>query len=297
MKFTLKIPSSEKVIDWAKYINSNRYAANSSCKELCIDLDSITFLRPYHIVILSCLIEEYFLKGTNISFKITSPSSKIVKYLKNIKFLDYWSATFDQKLIHQSSITTALSLWKVHKEMVSFYAKEAQDYYTRNFFQNYNLDGLYVALSELFNNINDHSLSTVDGYVLTQFYPQSKTIIIAVCDFGVGVPIAINKFFEKNSKPQLPSKDTLSLAFRDGFSIFSSPHNRGIGLHTISRIVTALRGSVTLISNDAVLVQKNSDISTSTMSTFFPGTCFVIRLDTRFLSVSDDEQIIEEFRL
>ena len=77
------------------------------------------------------------------------------------------------------------------------------------------------------NNIFDHALSKIPGYTFTQLNTRTDTIITCVCDFGVGIPASVNKFFQSLGEPKLPNNLALSKALELNFSTLTKPHNRG----------------------------------------------------------------------
>jgi hypothetical protein len=291
----IEVPGTEQVASWTDFIVINKVRSRGSCpEEIIIKLNNSVFLKPYHIVSLACLIEEYYLFGAKISF--IKNHNKLCKYLDNIRFFEYWEEGFDRNTFTKTKIDTTLCLWKINKEMISSYAKEAENYFTKNYFQNKNLEGINISLAEIFNNIYDHSYSNVDGYVLTQYYPKEDEIIISVCDFGVGIVSSVNGYLSENGEAVLSHSKALELAFKKNFSTFSFPHNKGFGLDTLSTIVKAFSGEITVLANNGILLQKKNYITTRNIDNVtFPGTCLIVILNTKNLPSLDFEQTIDEF--
>lgn len=281
---------------WAIYLQNNRISAirDKDVKILVVDFSQASFLQPFHLVSLACLIEEFYQRGAQIEF--IKGGFGLNKYLENIKFYSYWTEGFDRDRFTHTKIDTALCLWKVNQEMIDSYANQAKEYFERNFFSEKNLESLSIPLKEVFNNIYDHANSPVSGYVLTQYYPNLGEIRTAVCDFGVGVPTKINEMWQKSGKARLTDEDALRAAFRRKVSSKSTPRNRGLGLFYLLSNVNYLKGSLTLYSNSALL---NYDASNGTRmyksNQSFRGTLINLNLKTEFLPELEEEIEDEEF--
>jgi len=125
--------------------------------------------------------------------------------------------------------------------MIYSYATTAQQYF-ENLFAGKNLHNLNISLAEAFNNVFNHSESPVQGYVLTQFYPNKKKIFISVCDLGIGIPTSLNNYYKKNNLPSLLDSIALEKSFEFGVSSKSTPQNKGQGLGNILAQVKGLNG-------------------------------------------------------
>jgi hypothetical protein len=281
---------------WIRLIQKNRRSeVKKDVDELVINFAPTRFLHPSHIVALACLIEEYVISGAKVTFT-GEPTYVVDKYLKNIRFLEYWNPGFNRNKFTRTHIETTLCLWKVRNDMISSYATEAQKYFQNNFFAGKNLESLYLSLTEVFNNIFDHSRSPVDGYVLTQYYPNINKIITSVCDFGVGIPAKINQIWKESKRQELSDEDALRAAFFRHITSKSVPANRGFGLATLFGIITKLQGELTVVSNMGVLERHpGGSITIHPPNIFFHGTLIIITLDARYLPDIEAQVEDEEF--
>ncbi|MHC2992051.1 hypothetical protein OB13_10795 [Pontibacter sp. HJ8] len=283
---------------WINFIGENRivHQAGQSIDTLVVDFSYATFLQPFHLVSLACLIEEYHQAGIKVHF--VEGGMALNNYLNNIKFYKYWSEGFNRNRFTHAHISTTFCLWKVNSDMIDNYANEAKNYFERNFFSGKNLESLSIPLKEIFNNIDDHAASPVSGYVLTQYYPNLGEIRTAICDFGVGIPDKINTMWEAGGKARLSDEDALRAAFKRKVSSKSTPRNRGLGLYYLLSNVKYLKGDLTLYSNNAFLEHKDSNgLRIYQPNYFFQGTLINISLKTEFLPQAEDEIEDEEFLL
>ena len=177
-----------------------------------------------------------------------------------------------------------------------YYKNNVPIIFEKNFSSDRSFEPLNIALAELFNNIIDHSKSTVSGYTTNQYYPKSNKLKIAVCDFGIGIPNKINEYLVSQGKDKIPSSLALSKAFEIGFSTKSSPRNRGFGLDTLMNIIENSNGSFKVISNDAMLtLEPNQKVELFKLNHSFHGTHFEIILDTTTFYKKNNETSDEDF--
>ncbi len=293
---TIKVRTSHAIDSWVDFLNTSRVATLDKVPDIVyFDVSDLYFIFPYHVVGLACLIEEYHLKGAQIRFKTSESSGSV--YLDRLRFFDYWRANFRRNEYHTTDVGTAFCPWKLDKEMIHAYVINAQKYYHDNYFSGRDLQPLNTALAEIFNNIIDHSKSAVSGYVFTQYYPNAsdKRIVLAVCDFGKGIPDTVNNFLKKTEDRTLSNDAALQLAFKKGFSTKSTPSNRGFGLDNIASLVKSLKSTLLFISNNALVrQQKDGKLVKELLSESFPGTQIVIELQTKNLKRLTEEEINDE---
>jgi hypothetical protein len=140
------------------------------------------------------------------------------------------------------------------------------------------------------NNIFDHSQSKIPGYTFTQLNSRSSQIITCVCDFGIGIPLSVNKFLKNTGKPVLSNEIALTKALEEKFSTLSRPHNRGFGWNTIFKSLKSLQGKIIIVSNNALyLMQQDGKVIPFLISSNFPGTLVVIYLNTINLPPKEEE--------
>jgi len=294
---TINVVAKKRYDIWGDFLRINRpVVVAESIDTLVIDFSLTCFLEPHHLVSLACLIEEYFLEGSSIVFKPAN-SHKINTYLANIKFCEYWNEGFNRNNFTRGDIKTALCLWKVSEIMIDSYANQAQEYFEQNYFSGEkDLAALSRSLKEVFNNIFNHANSPVDGYVLTQFYPNRANgeIVTSVCDFGVGIPKKINEFWLDNGHESLADDKALEQAFTLHVSSKSTPQNRGLGLPNLMANVQGLRGDLHVYSNQAFLNYEDSKGSCFYIANkSFPGTLINVNLKTQYLPQA--EEVIDSY--
>jgi hypothetical protein len=293
MEHTIKIITGTH---WLNLLKQNNLLLKPNATKLILDFSQTTFLNPYQIVSIACLVEEYSQKGVEIDF--VKGSYQINRYLENIRFYEYWKPGFDRNKFTKLKIDTTMCLWKVSYSMIYDYATQAQRYFQNGYFEGKSLDSLHIALTEVFNNIFDHSKSPVDGYVLTQCFPNIGKIDISLCDFGVGIPAKINEIWTASGKAKLPDEYAIRAALVRTMSSKSTPHNKGFGLANLFDMVKKLNGEISIHSNNGVFLRNASgEIKQYRSNNFFSGTLITVSLYKSYLPDLEDEIAIDEFIL
>ena len=160
------------------------------------------------------------------------------------------------------------------------------------------LDALRVSLEEIFLNIDHHSQVRV-GCVMAEHLPAKREILIAISDFGIGIP--------ENVRRKLPLKDdkeALAIACEEGFTTQSNVRNRGAGLPLLLRYVIGTNnGFVRIVSGRGMITaspsskqyNNNPKVTSRIMQWHYPGTLVFVKLDTeKFARIIEDVEK-EEF--
>ena len=287
--FVIDFNTIENHVGWLVKNRVNRHDFRIyPAKAILLDFSRSRFLKPYHIAPLACLIHEYQSKGFVV--RLSKIPKEIKDYLDSFDF-DQFCHTGKSSNSFSPSDQKTFPLWHIDEPRKDFYTLEVQKYFENNHFTGNDLFVLGNSLAELMNNIFDHALSKIKGYTFTQLNTRSNAIITCVCDFGIGIPVSVNKFFQSQGKPKLPNNMALSKALELNFSTLTRPHNRGFGWNTIFTSLKSLNGKLIIVSNNALYVmQHDGKIKSLVMKSNFPGTLVVIYLDTKKLPAKDAEQ-------
>ena len=147
---------------------------------------------------------------------------------------------------------------------------------------------LQAGISELFNNIKDHSTLDI-GSIFVQHFPRLDRVSISVADFGRGIPNAVRRV-----APHLDDLAAIRKAVESGFTSKSTPSNQGAGLdYLLTTVVNSNGGTVAIFSsNDHALFYKGAvGIESRVIGTggFCPGTTVEISLKTDTLVHLEEE--------
>jgi hypothetical protein len=136
-----------------------------------------------------------------------------------------------------------------------------------------------TCLSELFNNIKDHTQFDI-GSIFVQHYPNENRVSISLSDFGLGIPEKV-----KETVPGLSDSAAIVQAVQEGFTSRSTPGNAGLGLDYLLRTVVGTNdGAVTIFSLGGIVEfqKKDGKICHKVLQNvgFCPGTTIDINLRT-----------------
>src|SRR5688500_5335393 len=92
----INIPNCRHLVEWLRFIISKRHTGNSKIDTIIFfDFNETTFLLPYHLVSLACVIEEYKQSGAIIKIR-GKKKSKVKKFLQWTGFDSYWRMNIDR---------------------------------------------------------------------------------------------------------------------------------------------------------------------------------------------------------
>lgn len=290
-EYVLKVPLSQQLDDWFRFV-SESLGNTDDIDLLIVDFNGVRFMETDHFVILACLIEVFYTKNCKISF--TGGTDGFNNHLFNIKFKEYWKVGFDRSKFTLSYNNTTLCLWKISENMIYSYSMYAKEYFER-FTENKDLVPLSSNMDEVFNNIFDHSKSLVTGYIITQYYPKNNKISFSVCDFGIGIPTSINNANLQGTEGIEDWKAILKSLER-GFSINSTPRNRGFGLNNILELTENSNGKLLIISNDGIVEKRAGNVyRAGNVGYDFSGTLIKVEVDLNTFVEKDDSDEIFDF--
>lgn len=286
------VPNDARPASWFKFLVDSRELLNLDLDEIVIDFNTVDYLHTDDIVVLACLIDLFSNKNIKITF--INGTKRLKSHLKKIKFRKYWNENFNRDRYTILRSKNILCLWHISEEMISTYTEYAKKYYEKNFL-NKDLLPLSTNLSELFNNIFDHSKSEVNGYIITQYYPRSNKLSFSICDFGIGIADRLNAYYVENKKPIKKDNEVLKESLITGVSSFTTERNRGFGLSYVLEFTESFKGNLTIISNNGFLYKEfDKDYQLLETDYNFKGTLIKAEINTLTLDEKDEEEFIYE---
>lgn len=241
-----------------------------------------SFLRPMDILILT----EFIIYQLNTIGKINLnvQNQPVKNYLQAIGLLEFCTKNhFSPSEILEIPSYTAIPIRRVNRTTMNYYILKTQAFF-QTFCPGKDLGVLQIALSELINNVYDHSKSPIDCYVFCQYYRMKKTIVIGVADLGYGIPIIVNKYLKSLDLTELSQFEAVKWALKLNKTTRSEPHNAGRGLDIISSFIRAINGSWKLFS-DGVRMEssENGDQFSANPIQNFIGTVIEISINVNNL--------------
>ncbi len=167
--------------------------------EIVYDLRNFSFFEPIDILLFTMSV--IFFHNKNVSQKYYPPSNQIVfSYLTHIGLFEFCKTNYQEsKTIETIASHSAMPLRRITTSTMDNYIFLAQSYFS-NHCPGKDLSFLNLTISELINNVYDHSQSPIDAYVFCQLYPRLNTVKVVIGDLGIGIPVAVNKFLTSENK-------------------------------------------------------------------------------------------------
>jgi anti-anti-sigma regulatory factor len=259
-------------------------------QQIIIDLEQVRFVDPYGMV--GLLAMARFLRQRAFEPVLMLPrSEEVMKYLDRMDFSrhaerlcaldlttlwpdgEYSRSTHSDVLLEITPITRAEDIHYI----VDRVRERAQTILSQNLhYEQAAIDGFVVALSEVCQNIPEHSEDV--GYVAIQkyFYGRrlGKNLVkIAVMDLGVGFRASLAPKYAAQSATWSDLL-ALRLAMFEGASRYDDP-GRGQGLSAVRRFVERWHGKLMIRSGSARVGLSPAwerSATRQTKLTPFPGT-------------------------
>jgi anti-anti-sigma regulatory factor len=264
--------------------------AQIASRQMIIDLEQVRFVDPYGMV--GLLVLARFLRQRSCEPVLMLPrSDEVMRYLDRMDFSRHaerlcaidlttlWPEGEYSRSAHSDvllEITPIARSEDIHY-IVDRVRERAETILSQNLhYEQAAIDGFVVALSEVCQNIPEHSEDV--GYVAIQkyFYGRrlGKNLVkIAVMDLGVGFRSSLAPKYATQSA-EWSDLTALRLAIFEGASRYDDP-GRGQGLSAVRRFVERWHGKLIIRSGSArVGLSPVWDRSPTRQSklTFFPGT-------------------------
>jgi hypothetical protein len=287
MLITVQLPKRFEADRLFPFIKENFGTFETIPEAVAFDFAQMNFVMPSGIVFLSNLTRFLVRQGCKVRFVSLDTSKDCIKFLDDSLF-------FEQHLQHKllpasAPRPTTQPLVELQHQVCHGWVHNTLTPWLSD------ISGTPVAglgefktcMSELFNNINDHSTFDV-GSVFAQWYPQMNNLQIAVADFGQGIPETVRRI-----EPDLSDTDAIIRAFDEGFSSRSTPQNRGQGLYYLRQnVLEHLGGSLTIRSREGAVTFQKSGNSLTVMPYkvhgYCPGTMIEFNIKTDAIEFEEE---------
>lgn len=266
-------------------------------KNVFLSLETIRFIEPVGVTVLANLIEWFDVKGCKgMIGGFESRSAKVIRYLDEIGFFElYWK---ERLYADSAPRRTMLPLAQVQYERSTDYIRNTfVPWATRAMNCSVGAVGpIEVGLGEIFDNIRYHA-GVVRGCVCGQYYPNRHVLVIAISDFGHGIPHTMRPLYLS-----LDDGELIREATKHGVTSLSETSRRGAGLDNLIRnAILGVGGTVTIRSGKGLVrcnIMQSDDVRVirryAELSAYYPGTLFEIVLRTGAIAESPTETLIWE---
>ncbi len=254
-------------------------------REPIVNLQDVTFIDPYGMV--GILEIGELLKSEGIQKTIKLPEAEdVLKYLERMDFFKFTREYFNlepskpqlsNKYLRSSYSDVLLEITPIEKsDDIHFIVGKVKErahaiLATHLHYDERAINGFIVALSEVCQNILEHSKTT--GFVGIQkyhFQKMEKNVVkIAVMDIGVGFRKSLSERFSFKKDIEAIEKALLQGASR------YADEGRGHGLAAVRRFVNQWNGKLSIRSGTAkfsIIPEWGRGKEKETKLTYFPGS-------------------------
>lgn len=236
----------------------------------------------YHIVTLSCLI-DYTKKISENYVYLCIEDKDLKSYIFNdVRLRSYWKNEINTS--YKIPENSRFNLWRLESEYYTGYTIALNDYFANVYFQGKDLAGLGNCISELFQNIIDHSEADGTAFFAIDYDEKKGVIDIAVCDFGVGIPHTLRSQYKN-------SCEALQKCLIPGVTAGTQKHNRGFGMDNIASMMSE-KDSMHIVSNNAILLKNSKKEIALPLPFDFRGTLIYMTISQESF---EDIEYIEQF--
>ena len=242
---------------------------------------SASEIEPVHLVTLACLIQYLMDKGNRVF--MSGSNKALYEYIyTDLDFSAYWRG--GKNHVNANTSNNIFNLWRIVDSEKDLYAKNVEQYFNKNFFENKDLSAINVCLVEAFYNVFDHAHANKNAFSLLRYDADKNKLLVAIADFGIGIVNSVRNF----NKGITDDIQAIEWALQDHSTVKSTTHNKGLGMGNILSIASSAR----IFSGNA-LIRRFADLQESFSINFkFPGTLIYLDID---LDSFEDTEILDSF--
>ena len=265
------------IVSYKRIIKDYWESINGTDQEVLLDCGETCFIRPLGINLLALLSRGLLHQGSKKIF-FTHPSNNVCRqYLEDQGF--YKEFIIQNNIIEAAPRSTSVGLRRIEC-FEPFYLEDIAKWLNRNSVlpEPAINDAVKITLSEIINNVIDHSQSPIGCYISAQAYPQENRLLFSVADLGVGfLSTLLPKYTHLMNNEQ-----AISLAVKAGISSKSRDRNIGAGLPILCDFLKHYSGYLEIISMNGIWRQRpDGTLVGFTIPFSFPGTCINIEFNNQ----------------
>jgi hypothetical protein len=238
---------------------------------------------PFHIVLLSCLIEYIERYGYIVAFG--ADDLELIEFIFGEVKMDKYINNINTAYVKEKDKSN-LNLWKIVDNRAKEYSIVITEYLQRTYFKGLDISGFQNSLDEIYANVADHSKSNGIAFSYINYDEEEGKIHFAACDLGLGIPTTLRAAIPEIESDELALRRSLDV----GVSAKTNKHNMGFGLdNVLSNLKNG--GMMRIVSNNALLFcqENKNNIRTFPLNFDFRGT--LIYFDISIDSFEKDEEL------
>ena len=136
---------------------------------------------PFHIVLLSCLIEYIERYGYVVAFD--ADDLELTEFIFGEVKMDKYINNTSTAYVKENDKSN-LNLWKIVDNRAKEYSIVITEYLQRTYFKGLDISGFQNSLDEIYANVADHSKSNGIAFSYINYDEGEEKIHFAGCDLG-----------------------------------------------------------------------------------------------------------------
>ena len=237
-----------------------------------LDFSKCNYLRPNAVAFLGGLTRWMEFHGKITSFAWPTSKNKLMQQLKQNGFLRLFNPDINEIGEHaipyredikpdSTSIMNYLTYSWIGKGWIKVSIKLR--------------DAIAGYIWEIYTNSFEHSKTPIGVFSCGQHYEKDNSIVLAVIDFGKGIPVTVKEFL--NSNTTINDNYYLEKAFAPGFTTRTGMPG-GLGLDILKQFIQLNKGKLEIYSNYAYSIIDENGQNFLTNKYGFSGTIIYITL-------------------
>lgn len=207
--------------------------------------------RTVEVLMLTSCMVKMIQRGCGFRLFVDEKTSELLEAIGHKDLVESGQLKVDSGVYLSQNKSTVIG--KLNSENMLSYVMRIQQF-AKIVCPGKDLEIFDLCISELVNNVLNHSESEEGAYVLCRYIEQGRTISLAVCDLGIGIPTSVNRFLNAANKSEISSIDCLKWALKENNTTRSTPQNMGKGLDNVNSFIRSVRSKWSIMSGAAQLI-------------------------------------------
>lgn len=136
-------------------------------------------------------------------------------------------------------------------------------------------DVIAGKLLEVYVNAFEHGSSTVGVLSCGQHFPRKRKLVLAVGDYGVGIPSKAEQYYQRL---HVPGDEALKWAFTPGMTTLMNQGARGLGFEFLRDFVQKNNGELEVYSHDGYAKVTSAVVKFGALGIYVPATVIKVTL-------------------
>lgn len=244
--------------------------------DIVLDFTGCSFVNPECITIIVAFVKYIESLGILINMEVNNYCEDVDRYMSRIDFYKNVDIDSEEQFSRWNSEGRFLEITHFDADNAVIITNDTIKIIRDNCSINDSvLRCLNYCFFEIADNVDTHSCSPIDGYVLVQNYPRRRELKIVIVDTGVGIHESLTKT-PGTEYDQLDPKESLEYCIKQEIT---NGNGMGNGLFHTSEFIKENKGEMIIYSGGNYL-QINNGITNIFNGTYWQGTIIYLKIYT-----------------